>query len=75
MAAIVRTREELRHARHVFFESFPGAGATDDIARYQVALVGEIKATEVELQSARSTDQKEHLHLLRIYGDALAARG
>lgn len=68
----MRDEQELCACRRGLFDSFPPAGTALEVGLYQENLSSEILATEREMESDDSWERKRHLHLVRIYGDALA---
>lgn len=68
----LRTEIDLELARRVLFDAFPKEGSSQQQFLYQELLAQEILHTEQELLDDKSRERKAHLHLVRIYGDALA---
>lgn len=67
-----RSSDELRRARRNLFDHFPREPSAGEAFSYQVRLAAEIRQTEREQAIARDPKRKEHLHSVRLYGDALA---
>lgn len=67
-----RTDEELRAARRELFEAFRRSPSCADLLAYQQMLVRELMETEREKQHSDAPALRNHLHMVRLYGDALA---
>jgi hypothetical protein len=70
--AASRSSDELCRVRRDLFDHFPRERSAEEAFSYQVRLAAEIRQTEREQAIARDPERKEHLHSVRLYGDALA---
>ena len=67
---MVRGDEELREARRALFEALPQSHECKHLLAFQRRIVQEILSSEAELKNG--ADVRAHLHMVRLYGDALA---
>lgn len=68
----LRNDQELQEARRALFEAFPRSPTPDDLLSFQRRLVHELLATEGERKQSGGEELREHIRMVRLYGDALA---
>jgi hypothetical protein len=70
--SITRSDEALRAARRRLFEALPLSPSCADLLAFQRMLVLEVLETEREKRQSAAAVLRDHLHMVRLYGDALA---
>lgn len=67
-----RSDEELKTVRQQLFKTFPHAPSCPELFAFQKTLVDELLTIEHERRLSNDWALREHAHMVRLYGDALA---
>lgn len=64
--------DQLINKRKSLFESLLHISSNKDLINIQLEIVDEIKSCELKLKNGKNYNLKDHIHLLKHYGDILA---